>query len=101
MSPLAANRSPEYHGSEPEPLANAPPWIQTSTGRFLESAAGVQMLRVRKSSDCGRSKSPITWASRERPCGGIGPSLVASRVLCHEGTGCGGEKRSSPVGGDA
>ena len=38
------------------------------------------MLSVRQSSDCGRSKSPMTWASRERPCGAIGPSLVASRT---------------------
>ena len=40
-------------------------------------------------------------ATRERPCGAIGPSRVASRAPPQAGTGCGGWNRSSPTGAAA
>ena len=33
----------------------------------------------------------MTCASRERPCGAIGPSWIASRTPCQADTDCGGE----------
>ena len=44
-SPCTANFVPSYHGVSPEPQRNAPPWIQTITGRRASSHAGVHTLR--------------------------------------------------------
>jgi hypothetical protein len=79
---------------------NAPPWIQTITGRRSRAGApagaAVHTLSVRQSS--------LVFAAHSPPgtrCGHAGPAAVAARSPAHGATGCGGRQRRSPTGGVA
>ena len=44
-SPRTASRVASYMVWEPDPMAKAPPWIHTSTGRRASSSPGVNTFR--------------------------------------------------------
>ncbi len=101
-TPSRANAVPSYCGTPPEPLTNAPPWIQTSTGSPVAAGSGVQTLRLRTSSP------GTTGSGRSRSIGAgygglsaVGPNAVHSRTPGQAGAGAGAAKRSSPTGGAA
>src|SRR3546814_6701952 len=75
--PFLAIFSPEYQGSDPAPLENAPPCSQTTTGRLPRVSRGAQIFRVRQSSSCGNSKSPMAAAKRDLFCGEMQEFRVA------------------------
>ena len=86
------------------PITNAPPWIQTITGRRSESAEGVQTLSVRQSCDWRSVGTPIrprtiricgtNWGAAE-------PKSVAARTPDHGSGGSGARNARSCTGGRA
>ena len=66
---------------------------QLAAVTLIALAAGVAMVRVRQSSSCRRSVSPIAARRRDGACGGIGPWRVASRSPVQAESGAGGPKR--------
>src|SRR5689334_4578900 len=101
-SPFTANDVPSYHWVDPEPLVNDPPWIHTITGRRPASAAGVQTLRNRQSSDCAGIVPPPNIPSNGESGWIAGaPNSSASRTSLHGSTTSGGLNRSGPTGGAA
>src|SRR6186713_1946310 len=95
----AQNRAPSYTGCDEEPVVNAPPGNQTSTGNDAPAlGSGVQMFSVRHAcSSVGPVKPPGTSPSSGPPigCGAAGENVVASRVPVHGSTGRGDWKRSA------
>src|SRR5579884_1170984 len=99
---LAAKRAPSYHGVEPDPVRNAPPWIQTITGRRPPSVAGVHTLSDRQvASSVTMAVDPSIPSSGEALCRARGPKVVAVLTPDHGSGATGGRKRSSPMGGRA
>src|ERR1019366_7242481 len=98
-TPSRANRSPAYQGTAPDPLTNAPPWIQPATGRADSTTSGVQTLRLRHSSPgmigSGRSASV---GGEYGPCSAVGPNELASRTPSQAAWRCGAPKRLAPKG---
>ena len=74
---------PLYQGVAAVPVVNAPPWIQTITGRFASSHPGVHTLSVRQSSLCASGRLPAICSSGEGSCGAIAPKSVAARTPDH------------------
>src|SRR5262245_16745173 len=104
--PSRARFEPMYHGtpvdSAPvlDPLIKAPPWRNTSTGRFTATPTEVvQMLSVRQSSSpMVRCKSGLFMST----CTHIAPYSVALRIRePHASGGSGGAQRRDPTGGFA
>ena len=99
-TPRADSASPSYIATEPAPVMNAPPWMNTMTGRPFPP--GVQTLRTRQSSlSTPADMSASTRVEAATACGAAGPKRVASRTPDHETGGCGGANRSGPTGGAA
>src|SRR5678815_3339385 len=99
--PSCANGAPLYSGVDPEPMTNAPPWIQTITGQLprvcaASGPAGANTLSSRQSSLDGiLSVIPLSSAICEvRDCSATGPNAVASRSPRHGAGGSGGRNRS-------
>src|SRR5712692_7230328 len=101
-TPSRANAEPSYTGTAPEPFVNAPPWIQTSTGRPAGPISGVQMFRLRQSSP-GIEGSGSSWSNGGWYgfLGTVGPNLVQSRVPVQDAGGSGGRMRRWSNGGAA
>ncbi len=100
-SPWRTKLAPSYQGMAPVPFTKAPPWIQTMTGRWASSRAGVWTFRKRQSSlQSGAGAAPMaarlspTWTA-------TGPKRVASRTSLHPPWGSGARKRRLPVGAAA
>src|SRR5687768_1818987 len=103
-TPSPANDEPSKDGLEPLPPVNAPPWIQTMTGRRASSAAGVQTFSRRQSSPVGSS---LTNMGASGPlvaictCGQMLAADVQSSTPDHGSIGRGGRNRSSSTGAAA
>src|SRR2546429_3443275 len=100
-APARANAVPSYQRSRPEPVTNAPPWIQTRTGLRPASAAGAKTFRVRQSSLISHSLGRGTSESRGGGWGATARKRPASSVPDHGSAGSGGSQRLGPTGGVA
>src|SRR5664280_2543266 len=58
-SPSRASLPPRYMPPEPDPETKEPPWTHTMTGRWPPSTPGVQMLRLRQSSEPASGSPPM------------------------------------------
>src|SRR5258708_3910136 len=98
-TPALANACPSYSGIAELPLAKAPPWIQTMTGRAAASGSGVQTFRFSQSSPAilGSAKS-VSNGDGESGLGGVGPYATASLTPVHGSAGTGALNRLLPVG---
>ncbi len=109
---LFARFAPSYMGSDPEPVVNAPPWIQNMTGSVAwGSRLGVQTFRFRQSSPDGSVSQRVSMNTRPAlpanhlfgggSCGQMFPKRVASRIPDQRSGGAGGSQRRSPETGAA
>ena len=89
-------------GTALDPLTNAPPWIQTSTGSPCAPGSGVHTLRLRYSSPATTGFGSSASNGGGYPgMGAVGPWVTASRTPVHGATGSGARKRRSPTGAAA
>src|SRR4051794_26782359 len=98
--PSRANEDPSYTGTDPLPVVNPPPCIQTRTG-CEPPRSGVQMFRFRHSSPAISGSDKIAATRRDGGLSGVAPYSVASRIASQVGAGCGGWKRLLPNGAAA
>ncbi|MCY1237813.1 hypothetical protein D9M72_505240 [compost metagenome] len=80
-----------------EPISNAPPWIQTITGRPRLPWSGVQTLRFRQSSPARAVSHSVPALSGGASWKGESPYFMASRTPLQGWTGCGGRSRFTPA----
>src|SRR2546429_9806137 len=100
-APARANAVPSYQRSRPEPVTNAPPWIQTRTGLRPASAAGAKTFRVRQASLISHSLGRGTSESRGGGWGATARKRPAASVPDHGSAGSGGSQRLGPTRGVA